>query len=41
MSWADYGLAFDGANGNAQMAVWNEFWVSLLITLYESVVVHT
>jgi hypothetical protein len=23
--WADYALAVDGANGTAQMVVWNDF----------------
>jgi hypothetical protein len=40
-SWADYALAFDDTNGDAQMAVWNDFWVSILITLYESVILYT
>jgi hypothetical protein len=38
--WADYALAVDGANGTAQMAVWNDFWISFFITLYESVILH-
>jgi hypothetical protein len=37
-SWADYALSPNVVYGTCQRAVWNDFWVSFLVTLFESVI---
>jgi hypothetical protein len=39
-SWADYVLAPDATYENTQGAVWNDFWVSYLFTLYENAIIN-
>jgi hypothetical protein len=34
--WADYGLSPDATYGTTQGAVWSDFWVSFLVTLFQS-----
>jgi hypothetical protein len=37
-SWANYGLSPDATYGNTHGAVWSDFWVSFLVTLFQSVI---
>jgi hypothetical protein len=35
--WDDYALAPDATYGTAKGAVWSDFWVSFLVTLFKVV----
>jgi hypothetical protein len=37
-SRADYAHTPDGSNGNIKGVAWNDFWISIFITLYECVI---
>jgi hypothetical protein len=34
--WVDYDLSLDATYETAQGAVWNDFWLSFLVTLFQS-----
>jgi hypothetical protein len=36
--WANYTLSPDPTYGNAQGAVWSNIWVSVLVTIFQSII---